>query len=71
MIWSNSSFYFRCFTVSIGGGVDRFVPVVMVVEREDTTDVLGHFQILVSYSQFCYIVLCVTYMKVTVNTCES
>jgi hypothetical protein len=26
-----------CFTVSIGGGVGRFVPVVMVVERGDAT----------------------------------
>jgi hypothetical protein len=37
--------------------VGRFVPMVMVVERWDAADALGLFQILVSYSQFHYIVL--------------
>jgi hypothetical protein len=32
--------------------------MVMVVERGDSTGALGLFQILVSYSQFCYVVLC-------------
>jgi hypothetical protein len=46
--------------VSIGGRVGRFVPVVMVVERGDATDVHGLFQLLVSHSQFHYFVLCVS-----------
>jgi hypothetical protein len=43
--------------VSIGGGVGRFVPVVRVEERGDATGAFDLFQILASYSQFCYIVL--------------
>jgi hypothetical protein len=33
--------------------------------------VLSLFQVLVSYNQFHYIVLCVSYVKVIVNTCGS
>jgi hypothetical protein len=40
-IWSNNTFL-RCFTVSIGGEVWRFVPMVMVVEKGDAT-ALGLF----------------------------
>jgi hypothetical protein len=36
--------------VSISGGVGRFVPMVMLVDRGDATSALGIFQILVSYS---------------------
>jgi hypothetical protein len=50
--------FFCCFMVSIGGGVGRFVPVVMVVEREDGTGAWS-FQILMSFSHLCYIVLCI------------
>jgi hypothetical protein len=56
-IWSNNTFL-SLFMFSIIGGVGMFVPVVMVVERGDATGVFGHFQILVSYSQFRYIVFC-------------
>jgi hypothetical protein len=31
----------RFFTFSIGGGVGRFVPMVMVIERENPTGALG------------------------------
>jgi hypothetical protein len=58
-------------TVIIGGGVGRFVPVDMVVERGDATGALGLLQILVSYSQFCYVVPCISSVKVIVNTCGS
>jgi hypothetical protein len=51
--------YFFFFMVSIGG-VGRFVPVVMVLERGDATGVLGLFQILVSYSEFHHVILCVS-----------
>jgi hypothetical protein len=53
-------FFFWCLTVSIGGGVGRFVPMVMVVERGDVTCALGIFQILVPCSQFRYVLLCVS-----------
>jgi hypothetical protein len=33
--------------------------------------VCGLSQILVSYSQFCYVVLCINYVKLMVNTCGS
>jgi hypothetical protein len=56
-MWLNNTLSWY-FTVSIGGEVGRFVPMVMVVERGDATGVLGLFQILESYSQFCYVVLC-------------
>jgi hypothetical protein len=46
------------FTVSISGGVWRFVPMVMAVDIGNATGALGLFQILVSFSQFCYVVLC-------------
>jgi hypothetical protein len=42
-----------------GGGVVRFVPMVIAVERGDATDASALFQILVSYSQFHYILLCI------------
>jgi hypothetical protein len=29
--------FFQCFTVFIGGGVERFAPVLMVMERGDAT----------------------------------
>jgi hypothetical protein len=61
--------FFLVVYVSIGGGVGRFVPVVMLVERGDATGALGHFLILVSHSQFHYIVLCVSLVKMIVNTC--
>jgi hypothetical protein len=57
--------------VSIGGGVGRFVPVGMVVEKEDVTGALGLFQILVPCSQFLYVVLCISWLKMMVNTCGS
>lgn len=34
--------------------------MVMVVERWDAKSALGIFQMLVSYSEFHYIVMCVT-----------
>jgi hypothetical protein len=46
--------FFLSFMVSTGGGVGRFVPMVMVMERGDTTGAHGLF-----YSQFHYLVLCV------------
>jgi hypothetical protein len=52
------------FMVRIGGVVGTFVPVVMV-ERGDAT---GVSLVLMSYSQFCYTVLCVSYVEVIVNT---
>jgi hypothetical protein len=36
-------FLFWCFMVSIGGGVDRVVPVVMMVGRGDATSMFGFF----------------------------
>jgi hypothetical protein len=39
MIWLNTTSYFWCFTDSIGGGVGRFVPMIMEVERGDATGV--------------------------------
>jgi hypothetical protein len=36
-ISSSPSFFPPYFTVSIGGGVRRFVPMIMVVERGDAT----------------------------------
>lgn len=48
-----------CCMVSISCGLGRFVLMVMVVEKGDTAGAFGLFQILVSYSNFCYIVLCV------------
>jgi hypothetical protein len=56
---NNTFFLFWCSTVSTSVGAGRFVPMVMVVERGDTTGMLSLFQISVSYSKFCYIVLCV------------
>jgi hypothetical protein len=53
-------FSFQCFMVSISGGTGRFVPMVMVVERRDTMGAFGLSQILVTYSQFHYAVLCVS-----------
>jgi hypothetical protein len=53
----------RFFTVSIGGGVGRFVPMVMLSERWDATGAFGLFQRLESYSQFYYVVLCVSQIK--------
>jgi hypothetical protein len=47
---SNSTFLL-CFIVNFGGGVDRFVPTIVVVEGKDTTHAFGLFQILASYSQ--------------------
>lgn len=38
MIVSNSTFLSQCLRVSISGGVERFVLMVIVVERGDTTD---------------------------------
>jgi hypothetical protein len=55
-IWSHSNFSFWCFMVSNSFGVGRFVLMVMAVERGDATGALGLFQILVSYSQFCYVI---------------
>jgi hypothetical protein len=52
--------FFQCFTFNISGGVGRFVSNVVVVERGDTTGVLSLFEILVSYSHFCYMVLCIS-----------
>jgi hypothetical protein len=54
--------------VSIGGGVGRFVPMIIVEERGDVTGVLGLFQILVSYSQFRYDVLCASKVKMIDKT---
>jgi hypothetical protein len=51
---------FLCFMVSKSGGVERFVPMVMAVDRDMCVCVLGLLQILVLYSQFCYIILCVS-----------
>jgi hypothetical protein len=31
--------------ITIGGGVERFVPMIMMVERGEATDKLGLFQI--------------------------
>jgi hypothetical protein len=42
------------------GGVGRFVPIIMVVERADATGMLGLLQILVSYSESHCIVLCIS-----------
>jgi hypothetical protein len=42
-------FFFLCVMVSFNGGVGKFVPLVMVEEREDATGAWS-FQILVSYS---------------------
>jgi hypothetical protein len=33
--------------------------------------VLGLFHIFMSYSQFCYVVLCISHVKVVVNICGS
>jgi hypothetical protein len=60
----------QCFMVSICGGVGRFVPMIMVVERGDTTGAFGLFQILVSCSQFRYVVMCINLVKMIVNTCR-
>lgn len=46
------------FIASISGGVGMFVPMVIVAERGDATYALSLFQILVSYNQFCCIILC-------------
>jgi hypothetical protein len=35
---------FQCLMVSISGGVGRFVPMVMVVERGDVTGALVFFR---------------------------
>jgi hypothetical protein len=59
-MWSNNTILFWCFTVSIVGGVGSFVLIVMVVERRDTIDAFGLFQILVFCSQFHYVVLCIS-----------
>jgi hypothetical protein len=58
-MWLNNTFSLF-FTVSIGGRVGRFVPMVIVVERGNTTGAFKLFQILVSYSQFRYVILCVS-----------
>jgi hypothetical protein len=62
--------YFFCALVSIVGVVGRFVVMVMIVE-EEMLQVLGLLQISVSYSQFCYTVLCMSYINVMMNTCRS
>jgi hypothetical protein len=46
--------------------VGKFFPVVMVLDKGDAESVLGLF-----YSQFCYVLLSVSQVKVKVNTCES
>jgi hypothetical protein len=56
-IWSSNTLFFYYFTVSIGGGVGRFIPVV---ERGDPTDAWSFSNISVLQSmkkrQFvCYI----------------
>jgi hypothetical protein len=43
--------------------------MVMVVERGNATGASGLSQILVSCSQFHYTVLCVSQVKMMVNTC--
>jgi hypothetical protein len=46
-IWSNNTFFFSffwCFTVSIGGKMGRSVPMVMMMERGNATDVLVFFK---------------------------
>jgi hypothetical protein len=40
--------------------------MVIVVDRGDGTGVFDLFQILVSCSQFCYVVLCISYVTVMV-----
>jgi hypothetical protein len=48
----------RYFTVSTGGGMERFVPMVMVVDRRDATSVLGVLKIFTSYSQLLPCAVC-------------
>jgi hypothetical protein len=52
------SFFSHCFAVSISGGVGRFVPMVMVVERGDATDVFSLCQLLVSQSILLHCTVC-------------
>jgi hypothetical protein len=56
------------FVRPLRGGGGRVVLIVMVVERVDAIGTLNILQILVSCSQFCYVVLCVSYVKMIVNT---
>jgi hypothetical protein len=46
--------------MSIFGGVMQFVPRVMLMDRGDAAGVLGLLEILVSKSEFCYTVVCVS-----------
>jgi hypothetical protein len=43
----------------------------MVVEKGNAAGLPGLFQVLVSYSQFCYCVLFIISMKMIVNGCGS
>lgn len=62
----------RYFTVSISGGMGRFVLMVMAVETGDDATYAGSlFQILVFCSQFCDVVLCISWVKMIINTCGS
>lgn len=58
-------------TVSITGGVRRFLPVVMMLEKEDATGVLNLFQMALSFCQLCYVALCSSLVKIIVNICRS
>jgi hypothetical protein len=62
--------FLQCFTVSIlVGWRDLFQWSRWW--RKGLLQVLGLLQILVSYSQFHYIELCVSYVRVIVNICGS
>jgi hypothetical protein len=36
-MWVNNTFHFWCFTISTGGAVGSFVPMIMLVERRDVS----------------------------------
>jgi hypothetical protein len=62
--------FFQCFTVSISGELERFVPMGMVVETRDPTDVESYSNISALQSiPLCYTVCHL--LKNVVNTCGS
>jgi hypothetical protein len=48
---------FHCCVVSVSGGLGRFIPMTVMVERGDDTGAFGLSQ---SYSQFHYVILCIS-----------